>query len=237
MKTNLKFLLILPVFLVLTQCKKQTSDPIAIPDNNFKKFLIKAGIDTDGDGNISSAEASAVKTLRIVNGFISDLTGIESFVNLDTLTCDGNMITSLDVSMNKNLVFLSCEQNKLSALDISKNQALSTLYCSQNEITSVDISNNFLMWRFKCDHNKLTNLDVTKNPGLQTLSCGANLLTSLDISHNAALKNSYPLTSLFINDMPTLNKVCVWETTFPPVDMSIDATGSPNVIFSTDCSN
>jgi Leucine-rich repeat (LRR) protein len=163
-----------------------------------------------------------------------DLTGD---IALHSIDCNHNKLTQLDLPGCSTLEELNCDYNNLSSLDVLKNQALSTLYCSQNEITSVDISNNFLMWRFKCDHNKLTNLDVTKNPGLQTLSCGANLLTSLDISHNAALKNSYPLTSLFINDMPTLNKVCVWETTFPPVDMSIDATGSPNVIFSTDCSN
>ena len=59
---------------------------------------------------------------------------------------------------------------------------------------------------------------------------GYNQLSTLDVSHNAAL------TLLRLNEMPSLNKVCVWEMPFPPEGVEVDTTGSPNVHFTTDCS-
>jgi len=36
--------------------------------------------------------------------------------------------------------------------------------------------------------------------------------------------------------MPSLFKVCVWTTPFPPEGVDVDTTGSPNVYFTIDCS-
>jgi len=35
--------------------------------------------------------------------------------------------------------------------------------------------------------------------------------------------------------MPELGAVCVWTIPFPPVEVTIDTTNSPNVYFTTDC--
>jgi len=43
------------------------------------------------------------------------------------------------------------------------------------------------------------------------------------------------LKSLYLNDMPFLYKVCVWEMPFPPVGVEVETTNSPNVYFTTDC--
>jgi len=51
----------------------------------------------------------------------------------------------------------------------------------------------------------------------------------LDVSNNTALN------WLNLNDMPSLNKVCVWEMPFPPDEVDVDVTNSPNVLFTTDC--
>ena len=58
---------------------------INIPDANFKSYLV-ASSDTDGDGEISDTEAEAVTFINTPGfvygqGNISDLTGIESFIN------------------------------------------------------------------------------------------------------------------------------------------------------------
>lgn len=37
------------------------------------------------------------------------------------------------------------------------------------------------------------------------------------------------------SNMPTLNEICVWELPFPPDDLELETTGSPNVYFTTDC--
>jgi len=82
---------------------------------------------------------------------ISDLTGIEAFVNLQYLHCEGHQVTSLDVSTNTNLRQLLCRDNKLTSLDVSKNVLLSEhpeenllpygLDCSGNLLTTLDLSN------------------------------------------------------------------------------------------------
>jgi len=87
MKTVLKlWLLPLALIVLFTQCEKDKPNPqVTIPDNNFLNALIELGIDTNGDGIISPAEAEVVTSLNVRGGNISDMTGIEAFFNLDTL--------------------------------------------------------------------------------------------------------------------------------------------------------
>ena len=72
--------------------------------------LIEEGVDTNGDSNISPAEAEAVDSLN-VNGFtcgntfcyyggIESLVGIEAFTNLEVLFCGYNQLTSLPGILN-----------------------------------------------------------------------------------------------------------------------------------------
>src|SRR5512135_1152119 len=80
------------------QCKKDKPDPqVTINDNNFLKALIASGVDTDSDGKISTSEAGMVTSLDVGMDSISDMTGIEKFINLETLVCSRNQLTSLDI--------------------------------------------------------------------------------------------------------------------------------------------
>jgi hypothetical protein len=89
------FLLILAVFLIST-CKKELGiERVNIPDQAFLQALIDEGVDTDGDANISSEEAEAITYLDVsgtgdLPGSIVNMTGIEAFINLDTLICGYN---------------------------------------------------------------------------------------------------------------------------------------------------
>ena len=60
------------------------------------------------DGIISTDEAAEITFLNVSYCNISDLKGIEAFVNLDTLDCDYNQLTSLDISNNHELLYLEC---------------------------------------------------------------------------------------------------------------------------------
>jgi len=77
--------------------------------------------------------------------------------------------------------------------------------------------------------NQLTNLDVSNNTALIGLDLLNNQFASLDISNNSALK------FIGLNDMPSINEVCVWEMPFPPDGVEVDVTNSLNVYFTTDC--
>jgi hypothetical protein len=71
-----------------------------------------------------------------------------------------------------------------------------------------------------CCNNRLTSLDVSNNPNIEWLQCGGNQITTLNVSNNRALR------VLEINDMPTLNKVCVWTVPFSPADFQLRISGS-----------
>ena len=101
--------------------------------------------------------------------------------------------------------------------------------CQRNELISLDVSNNAALEDLFCQENKLTSLDVSSAIVLELLDCSRNQLDSLDISNNIALQ------TVFLNDMPSLKKVCVWELPFPQGGLDVYTTNSPNVYFTMDC--
>ena len=128
--------------LVLTIASVANAQNVDIPDANFKNALISAGVDTSGDGEISQDEAEAIISLDVWYKDISDMTGIEAFVNLDTLNCEDNQLINLDFSNNTALTELNCRENQLTSLDVSGCIALTDLDCGENQLTSLNVSNN-----------------------------------------------------------------------------------------------
>ena len=242
--------------LIISTCEKKDDGPnpgdiVSIPDPAFLSALINEGIDTNGDSLISYAEAEAVDTLdvqgdrpemfEIISYHISDMTGIQAFINLEALYCGDNDFGELDVSKNTKLKSLECYG-----------------YCtfgvhSGGIMESLDISNNILLEHLNCTCQKIDSLNVTKNTELKELYCGGNSFTYLDISTNTDLhtlslhaavdlntlniSNNTKLTYIDLSWTKGLNEVCVWTLPFPPGGVSIDMGGEcPNVYFTTDCS-
>jgi Leucine-rich repeat (LRR) protein len=106
---------------------------------------------------------------------------------------------------------------------------LRSLYCDNNPIISLDITKNVHLELLSCGHNNLFSLKVSYNAKLVWLFCPGNNLEELDISRNILIDR------LFIGEMNSLGKVCVWELPFPPAGMMFDSMGSPNIYFTTDC--
>ena len=119
MKAKISVLLITLIVVLFFQCKKEPTI-VSIPDDNFLNALIKLGVDKDGDGIINFDEAAEVHFLNVTFYKISDMKGIEAFVNLDSLFCYCNYISSLDVSKNTSLKTLKCWETGLKSLNVSK---------------------------------------------------------------------------------------------------------------------
>ena len=180
-----------------------------IPDINFEKKLIQLGYDSGAvDGKVLTSNISSVATLDVNSSSIKDLTGIEDFNNLRTLSCYTNEITSLDlsgspylsnltcsgnplktlnISNNTVLMYLSCDDIGLPLIDVSKNIYLRELYCSQNHFIALDVSKNINLLKLYCSSNSLTTLDISKNTKLSFINCSDNFLTNLDVSTNTEL--------------------------------------------------
>ena len=87
---------------------------VNISDANFKAYLIgEPLINTNGDSEIQVSEAISFNgQISCENMNISDLTGIEYFINLTSLYCPNNQINTLNISQNISLTALSCYDNQ-----------------------------------------------------------------------------------------------------------------------------
>ena len=116
---------------------------VNIPDANFKTYLVNnTGINTDSDSEISVAEAQAFTGTISAPGLgISDLTGIEAFVNITILEVYANNLTSLDVSNNTSLTRLHCAENQITTLDVSNIPTLEQVHCQDNQLVELNLAN------------------------------------------------------------------------------------------------
>lgn len=221
---------------------------VNIPDPNFKTALLDYSptLDTNGDGEIQVSEAEAFGgALFVDNKDISDLTGIEAFINIVNLGVWNNNITSLDLSSNTALIELGCGSNPITSLNVSNNIALERLNVGAGELTELDVSNNVNLYDLNVISNNLTSLDISNNPNLlyviisnnqipsfdvsqnialETLAVSNNGITSMDISQNVNLTgfiyNRSPVTSVDVSNNPNLSQLVLYETEVVAVDVS-----------------
>ncbi|MDC0230850.1 hypothetical protein OAK19_02705 [Aureispira] len=189
---------------------------VYIPDINFKSFLISpwSGVNTNGDSEIQVSEATAYTfNLNVGMMNISDLTGIEAFINLTELSCYGNQLTNINLSQNTALTYLNCEDNQLTSLDLSQNAALEILNCENNQLTSLNLNGAIALGAVWGDYNLLTSLDLSTNINLELLLLVGNQLASLDVSQN-----------------PVLNRLDCEGQNWPNSQlMSLDLSQNPNL--------
>ena len=159
-------------------CDKMVQSNVIFEDENFKAYCIE-NFDSDGDGEVSYAEAKVVTYIDVYNKGISSLKGIEHFTSLTSLSCPSNQLTSLDMTKNIALTYLDCVSNQLTSLDVSENTALTNLRCGGNQLTSLDVSHNTVLTSLYCDSNQLACLDVSQNTLLKALWCYNNPLTEI----------------------------------------------------------
>jgi len=229
MKTTLLFI---SVFLTTSLFGQN----VYIPDAIFKAYLVGIPIiNTNGDTEIQVTEASSYNSYIDCSETgpdgISDLTGIEAFTALTGLNCDGNALTSLDVSQNTALTLLYCGYNQLTSLDVSQNTDLWALECGENQLTSLDVTQNTALERFGCSYNQLTSLDVSQQSALTEFSCRNNPLTCLNVANG---NNTY-LTYFRAWNNPNLTCIEVDDANWSTINWTnwID----PQTSFSEDCNN
>ena len=183
---------------------------INFPDPNFKNALVNHSpvIDTNGDGEIQISEAEALYSYLSLNERnISDLTGIEYFINITELYCTNNNLTAIDLSSLTDLKIVFLNDNQLAEIDISNLTNLEFLWINNNLLTDLSFVNQINLFSVRCSSNQLTELeingdnffeldcsnnlitDLTINAPVpdywQRLNCSGNLLTNLDLSNSS----------------------------------------------------
>ncbi len=154
---------------------------VYVADSMFRVKLTNLGFGTCMVGDSIDSSCPAVQSttsLTISSGNISSIVGIEAFVNLQSLDCSVNLLTTLPplVDSLMSVYFLDCSSNQLTSLPDLPPQ-LGTLVCNSNQLTSLPYYPPNLYSLF-CSNNHLANLSPFIHPMLY-LDCGGNLLTSL----------------------------------------------------------
>ena len=219
--------------LVLFQCEGGSEEKVVhIPDPYFLEALIEQGIDENGDGQISIPEAENTQSIALGPSAISDLTGLNAFINLQALQIEMNPLSGLDISSNTGLVHLECTGCQLASLDVSSNSKLRYLDCSGgaalgNKLTALDLSLNPVLEFLNCAENRITSLDVSKNSRLTTLDCGRNQIQVLDVSANSNLThlmvNNNLLISLDVSGKQNLQKLITCGNQLLKLDVSANS--------------
>jgi Leucine-rich repeat (LRR) protein len=158
-----------------------------VPDDNFEQALIDAGLDNTLDNLVLTENINILTTLDVSNKSISDLTGIADFSALEILDARLNLIETIDLSANTNLIELDVSNNDLSDLNLSQNANLTTVYCESNALEDLNLTNLGLLQILNCSNNLLTSFDVDANSQLNDLDCSFNQIESLNVSANTAL--------------------------------------------------
>ena len=190
----MKFLfLALTVFALSLSRKAEAGGSVAIssanfPDPEFRSY-VRENFDKNNDGSLSDTEISNVKNISVISMEIESLKGVRYFTELESLSCIGNDLTSLDVSGCTSLKQIFCRENGISSLNISGCSALEYLDCDYNQLASLDMSAFPALTTLYCAFNELTSLNVNGCSNLVSLYCYDNQLTTLNVSGHSSLKN------------------------------------------------
>ena len=188
---------------------------VNIPDANFKAYLVgNTAINTNGNTEIECSEATAFTGQIAANGLsISDMTGIESFINITTLQVQQNNVASLDLTQNTSLVLLFTQNNPY--------------------LTSLNVSGCSMLSSIQANYASLSTIDLTNTPSLASLDLGYNAnLTSLDLSLNTNL-NNLNVTECYLNSLNVANGNNSNFTQFEALDNSLTCITVDDVAYST----
>lgn len=199
-----------------TNCTPPGPCVVNIPDANFKAALVaNTAINTNANNEIECTEAIAYTNgINVDNIVISDLTGIEAFINITSFSSNNNQVGSgfvnfidtLDVSNFNSLTSVSCTGNVgFEYLNASDCNALTSVNISTGNATgvSVDLNNCTSLTSLNLSNKNLNALDVNGCTALTTIDCSNNQLTTLDVSSNLALTT----LNCSNNQLSTLNTV------------------------------
>ncbi|MBR1462558.1 MAG: leucine-rich repeat protein [Prevotella sp.] len=91
-------------------------------------------------------------------------------INLSNAGCEGTLET------------IECQNNQLTSLNLNAFTKLKNLNCSSNQIESLEISSCNILRKLICKDNLISNLTLTGFSNIYTIDCSKNKLSWIDIS-------------------------------------------------------
>jgi len=201
--------IILLISIISNSQKINSIDIVNIPDDAFRKHLISSPINTNGDDYIQISEANNAEWINVNNKGISDLTGIELFINITELYVANNSLTHLDLSKNIKLQDLWCNDNELISIKIP--HSIITIDCSHNRLNKLNLNSCNKLRIILCDYNLLTRLNFSSLKNVEEVSCSNNKLTYLNIKngYSESIFNMHfnPRNNIFLKEIVVDNTI------------------------------
>ena len=161
------------------------------PDDAFREILAENfNIENNGKGIISVEKIRNTKRLNLKynKNKIYTLKGIEKFIFLENLSCEGEFIEKIDFSKNINLKELNFKNNQTREI-ILPNNSLETIELEGNNIQNIDLKNNTKLKILNLSSNKIENINLEKFDLLENLYLNKNSIQKINLSKNVNLKN------------------------------------------------
>ena len=168
-----------------------------IPDDTFEHHLINEGYDDILDDYVLTGAIDTLTSLAISN--VGDLTGLEAFINLNTLELFFPSVIYIDISPMLNLIFLRiCQSQLLESLNLQNgvNTSLSDCHLYGNpNLTCIQVDDSdwsidnwpiYDPWNYfetNCDYNTIEELS----------SINKSLLKNVDILGRETTNNGFQL--------------------------------------------
>ena len=166
------------------------TDQTYVPDDNFELALINLGYDTVLDDMVTTANISGLLSLDISMQSISDLTGIEDFITLESLYVSNNFLSgTLDLSSLSNLKILDATSNSLSNFMVNQS-TIEYLLLNNNNITRLNYNTYPVLERLFLNNNQLNGIPSISN-SIEQLGLENNSITSIDLSSASSLMFIY----------------------------------------------
>lgn len=175
----------------LDQCTITTPpicEIINFTDPNFKNALLN--YDDNGDGEIDTCEAEDITYLQFFSSSwnITNIDGIEFFINLKTFRFINQNVKHYNFDKNLKLEFLEINDRTSESIDISNNTEIKTLSITNSLISEIDTSNNTKIEKFKINNTHISEINTSTLINLQELKIQwVDTLENLDLSNNINL--------------------------------------------------
>jgi hypothetical protein len=159
---------------------------VDIPDPAFKAKLLSYNppIDTNADGEIQVSEASAVTQLSFYQCNFDNMTGIQSFTNLEHLGIGSycNIASTLDLTGMSSLEYLNITKSGVPAINLSGLTGLKTLSEGyEGDITLLNFSDAVNLEEVYLYNAGMTSIDLSPFSNLVTFSAQNVPLTSINV--------------------------------------------------------
>lgn len=160
MKIILSILLLIVCFLSSAQ-----EEIVYIPDTNWKAWLIARDfVNTNGDDEIQISEAVAytsnISAFSASEGAVTDVTGLEEFINIDGINFSWHDIQTINLTNNPLIIIIMMDNNLITNLNLENNIWVRDLSLTANNLTEIDLSNNPELESIHLEYNNLTQVNL-----------------------------------------------------------------------------